>query len=251
MQTMEGIHMEELSLEQKTQRALDIAEVQNVMSKHAYYHSVGYHFQELEDIWVREDGSYAATASFGQNHGYLVGMKRIKQCYGKLNERNRKKNLERVHKLYPEIENVKENEGVGSLIMHTLTTPIIEVAGDGKTAKGMWYSPGQVTEVGPDGKPIAMWMWEKYGVDFVKEDGKWKLWHIHMYTDFAVPPGKSWIDLTAKSDFSSGGTVERPPEMKPDIEKVTYKGWSPTTVPQFIPMPEPYYTFSETFSYGP
>ena len=150
--------MKELSLEQKVQRALDIAEVQNVMSKHAYYHGVGYHLQELEAIWVKADGPHAATASFGQNHGYWVGMERIRQFYGELNERNRKRNLELVSQRYPEVENVRENEGVGSLIMHTLTTPIIEVAGDGKTAKGMWYSPGQVTEVGPDGRPVAMWM---------------------------------------------------------------------------------------------
>ncbi len=39
--------------------------------------------------------------------------------------------------------------------------------------------------------------------------------------------------------------------MEPDIEAVTYSEWSPTTVPQFTPMPEPYHTFSETFSYGP
>lgn len=243
--------MKEPSLEQRIQRALDIAEVQNVMSKHAYYHGVGYHLQELRDIWVKEGGGWAETASFGQNHGYWVGIRRIKQVYGELNEKNRKKNLAMVSKLHPEVENIRENEGVGTMIMHTLTTPIIEVAGDGKTAKGMWYSPGQVTEVGGDGRPMAMWMWEKYGVDFVKEDGKWKLWHIHMYTDFAVPPGRSWVDPTTKSDFSFGDTVERPPEMNPDIEVVTYKEWSPTTVPQLIPMPEPYYTFSETFSYGP
>lgn len=240
------------NLEKMIQRALDAQEIQNVMSKHAYYHGVGYHLQELEDIWVKEGGEFDATASFGQNHGYWVGMKRIKQTYGDFNEKNRKANLEKVCKLYPEVKNVKANEGVGSLIMHTLTTPIIEVAGDGKTAKAVWYSPGQVTEVGPDGTPFAMWMWEKYGVDFAKEDGKWKIWHIHMYTDFAVPPGKSWIDPTTKSEFSFGNTVERPPEMNPDVEIVTYKEWSPTTVPQLTPrLPEPYETFSETFSYGP
>jgi hypothetical protein len=243
----------EMTLEQKVQRALDIAEVQNVMGKHAYYHGVGYHLQELGDIWVKPGGEFDTTASFGQNHGYWVGLKRVKQYYGELNEKNRKANLEKVSKLHPEVKNVKENEGVGSMIMHTLTTPIIEVAGDGKTAKGVWYSPGQVTEVGGDGKPMAMWMWEKYGVDFAKEDGEWKIWHIHMYTDFAVTPGKSWVDPAAGgSPFSSGDTVEKPPEMKLDVEKVTYKEWSPTTVPQLLPrMPEPYYTFSETFSYGP
>jgi len=244
--------MAKMTLEQKIQRALDIAEVQNAMSKHAYYHGVGYHLQELKDIWVKEDGGFAKTACFAQNHGYWVGIKRVKQYYGELNEKNRKTNLEMVSKLHPEVKNVKENEGVGSMIMHTLTTPIIEIAGDGKTAKGMWYSPGQVTEVGRDGKPMAMWMWEKYGADFVREDGKWKLWHIHMYSDFAVTPGKSWTDPAASGNpFSSGDTIERPPEMRPDIEKATYKEWSPTTVPQLTAMPEPYYTFSETFSYGP
>jgi hypothetical protein len=243
--------MMESSLERKVQRALDIAEVQNVMSKHAYYHGAGRHLEELEDIWVKEDGEFAMTASFGQNHGCWVGMERIKLYHGEFNERNRKRNLQLVSKRHPEVENVKENEGVGSLIMHTLTTPIIEVARDGKTAKGMWYSPGQVTEVGPDGKLMAMWMWEKYGADFAKEDGRWKLWHIHMYTDFAVPPGKSWIDPTTRNDFSSGDTAERPPHLQPDVEEVTYREWSPTTVPQLTPMPEPYQTFSETFSYGP
>ena len=123
---------------------------------------------------------------------------------------------------------------------------------DGKTAKAVWYSPGMVTEIGQDGKPFAMWMWEKYGVDFAKEDGKWKIWHIHMYTDFAVPPGKSWTDPEAKSSFSFGDTVERPPEMNLDVEITTYQEWSPTTVPQLLPrLPEPYETFSDTFSYGP
>jgi hypothetical protein len=99
--------MKELSLEQKVQRALDIAEVQNVMSKHAYYHGVGYHLQELEAIWVKADGPHAATASFGQNHGYWVGMERIWQVYGELNERNRKRNLGLVSQRHPEVENAR------------------------------------------------------------------------------------------------------------------------------------------------
>jgi len=244
--------IQELTLEQKVQKALDVQEVQNVMGRHAYYHQVGYHLKELQEIWVKEDGEYASTASFGQNHGYWVGIPHIKRTYGELNERNRKTNLAIMSKAYPEIKNTKDNEGVGTLIMHTLTTPVIEVAGDGKTAKGMWYSPGEVTEVMPDGGFMAMWMWEKYGADFVKEDGKWKLWHIHMYTDFATPPGKSWTDPTVSHNpFATGDTVEKPPEMRADIEIVTYKEWSPTTVPVLVPMPEPYYTFSETFSYGP
>jgi hypothetical protein len=111
--------MKELSLEQKVQKALDVQEISDVMGKHAYYHSVGYHLKELKDIWVKENGTYAATASFGQNNGYWVGMKRIKQFYGDFNEKNRKANLEKVSTLYPGVKNLKENEGVGNLIMLT------------------------------------------------------------------------------------------------------------------------------------
>jgi hypothetical protein len=132
--------------------------------------------------------------------------------------------------------------------MHPLTTPIIEVAGDGQTAKGMWYSPGQVTEVSSDGKPSANWIWEKYGVDFVKEDGAWKIWHIHMYTDFFTQVGKSWTDETADAPMGVGQPPVAIP--RPDKEEETYKVYSMTQVPQDAPrMPEPYYTFSETFSY--
>jgi hypothetical protein len=64
---------------------LDYQEIQNVMSIHAYYHGVGYHLQEMEDIWVKPEGEFGATASFGQNHGYHIGMQHIELTYGELN----------------------------------------------------------------------------------------------------------------------------------------------------------------------
>ena len=82
-------------------------------------------------------------------------------------------------------------------------------------------------------------------MDFVKEDGKWKIWHIQMCYD-NTPPG--W------------GAERRPPEgeegqMGFDLQMSRenpdpYKPWGPTTVPKIQPpFPEPYYTFDETFSY--
>jgi hypothetical protein len=186
--------------------------------------------------------------TFAQNHGYYVGYDSIYATYGKLNKVMQKANLALLRKHFPGLEDTEENLGSGTLIMHPLTTPIIEVAGDGQTAKGMWYSPGQVTEVSSDGKPSANWIWEKYGVDFVKEDGVWKIWHIHMYTDFFTQVGKSWTDETADAPMGVGQPPVAIP--RPDKEEETYKVYSMTQVPQDAPrMPEPYYTFSETFSY--
>ena len=58
----------------------------------------------------------------------------------------------------------------GQMMQHTLATPVIEVAKDGKTAKGVWMSPGHEARV-LGGKLTAMWVWGTYGEDFIKEDG--------------------------------------------------------------------------------
>jgi len=126
------------------QRAYEAREVQNTYSKHAYYHAYPQLYcQELKDIWVSEDGPYAKTARWTNPQGIQEGMALIKKNYCTTNMENLKKNLEKISKIYPEIKNVPENLRAGSgYTIHTQTTPIIEVAGDGKTAKGMWYSPG-------------------------------------------------------------------------------------------------------------
>ena len=60
----------------------------------------------------------------------------------------------------------------GSIFFHTLATPCIQVAGDGKTAKVTWASPGFEADCGKnvmDGSDhMAVWCWGKYGVDFIK-----------------------------------------------------------------------------------
>ncbi|MBP2643284.1 MAG: hypothetical protein H6Q67_1171 [Firmicutes bacterium] len=242
----------ELTIEEKIQRALDIQEVQNVMSKHAYYHGLGLNIEELENIWTQK----APNASFAQNTGYWVGYDSIMYAYGTIHLANQKVALANLQKNYPSVSD--DDLGAGTLIMHTLTTPIIEIAGDGQTAKGLWYTPGQVTEIGGDGYPSAMWIWEKYGVDFVKEDGEWKIWHMQICTDCTCPVAgdTSWVTTVTTSAAPAVSAVLKDTETQgvsptPDIEVTTYNSYSNTQVPQNFPkFPEPYWTFSETFSYG-
>ena len=217
------------------ERARASWECQNVLSRHNYYHATAMHLQELDDIWVKEDGEYAATAKFSQPQQVMMGLDTIKADYGKTGDQSARK---------------------GIWGMHLNTTPIIVIADDGKTAKGVWYSPG--VEVGfrgekdKDGNPVASgnWWWEKYGVDFVKEDGEWKIWHIQMYYDH-TPQISSETGSTIWTKPSGGGggggqALQPGHEANPN----PYKAWGPDTVPVLRPeLPEPYYTFSETFSY--
>jgi hypothetical protein len=76
----------------------------------------------------------------------------------------------------------------GQLHVHAMFTPVIEVAADGKTAKGVWDSFGPNINSASD---IGNWLWVKYGVDFIKEDGAWKIWHLQVYALFNTPFNKS------------------------------------------------------------
>ncbi|MCC7462258.1 MAG: nuclear transport factor 2 family protein [Gammaproteobacteria bacterium] len=255
------------------ERALASIQVQNVFSKHAYYHEAGKHRAEMEDIWVRKDGEYAATASWKQPMGMNVGYEAIWKFYVINKEAALARNLEDISRIDPSIRNSPENLGVGGeWASHTQSTPIIEIAGDGKTAKGIWESPGLHFSAEIRGGRISKrggWFWEKYAADFVKEEGEWKIWHLAMYYE-NTPPGWNADNGTYEAiprggpggPGSSGGPQavgKVAAELAPQTETVQmysadnpnpYKPWSPTKVPAIEPrFPEAYYTFSETFSY--
>lgn len=212
------------------QLAVDIHEINNLMNLHAWYHAASMNDVELDEIWSKRD-----DIVWAQNSGYWIGPESIRAYYGPKVERESTK---------------------GSFVWHTITTPVVEVAADRKTAKGVWYTPGIVGgyEMGFN------WMFEKYGVDFVREDGVWKIWHMHVYTDTSWPVGG---EITAGgSGGPPGGAAEAvgsegdmggnmpPMPNSADKAEVNYKELSPTTEIVLVPRPPlPYKTWSETWSY--
>jgi hypothetical protein len=223
------------------QRANDLHQLNNLMSLHAWYHAASMNDVELEKIWARRD-----DIVWAQNSGYWTGQKSIKEYYG---------------------TTVTRESTKGSFVWHTITSPVVEVAEDRQTAKGVWYTPGVVGSF-KEGKGNFNWMFEKYGVDFVMENGEWKIWHMHVYTDTAWPLGG---EITAKQGGpagapggSSGGSPDAKsetvgkeaqsapagPMKSPDKAFQNYKELSPDTEIVLVPRPPvPYKTWSETWSY--
>ena len=270
-------------------RALAMMEVQNTFSKHAYYHQVGKHCEEIADIWVAEDGPNAKTAVWTLSGNIMEGIAVIKDEYCTKHLNDQKKALTELSKIVPSVKDIPENIGAGSeYVMHTQETPVIEVAGDGKTAKGLWYSIGQSVRgtVDSSGKTSVGtgWMWEKYGVDFIKENGKWKIWHLINLMDQGpvdssqaqggpggapggpggapggqggAPGGQGGAQVQGGAPGGQGGAPGGQGgapggQGSTQFKKKTPESfkWSPTAVPRIDPaFPEPYYTFSETFSY--
>ena len=122
----------------------------------------------------------------------------------------------------------------GKLSCYTLTTQMLEVAGNAQTAKGLWLSIGaegdagelayddlgrpdrrvsgvHLTSVSPEGKRYqADWVWQKMAVDFIRRPQGWRLWHLHIYDMFRCPYGQDWVTFSARRpELNERWAVER------------------------------------------
>lgn len=195
------------------ERAQAYGEIQNIIAAHTYCYEAQQQAYEIENFWSkRDDISYS-----GQN-----GRKAVINYFVNTNNAARKAKLKRMSELFPdEVKNVPENEGIGDMVIHLLTTPYIQVAGDCKTAKGLWYVPSINVEIGMDGEPVPVTIWEKCEVDFIKEDGQWKIWHFTQWVQFAhvldkdiVGPAKLDRPFFQAQPLEGGGERQQgpPPE---------------------------------------
>ena len=142
----------------------------------------------------------------------------------------------------------------GMMALYATTSPMIEVAGDCQTAKGVWMSPGHETARDPKtGKLRGHWCWSKYGCDFVKEDGQWKLWHYHSYRVFRTPFDVSWVDYNEAEKTETEGRKTTEAHLglgEPDLPTTYDHPYSTSTKPELVPAPpEPYETFDDAKAY--
>lgn len=238
--------------QQAALRANDIADCNNLMGLHVWYHSAFLNDVELEKLWVTTPENQA-TAVWAQNANYWIGMDNIKAYYGPA---------------YPHENTMSQFQ------FHTTTSGIVEIADDRQTAKGVWYTPGII------GRYQGLQaLWERYGIDFIMENGEWKIWHLHVYTDFGygVTQGSGGGPGAPAPEPAAGpgaggppagdqGAPEQAERFGPEAggppgggpmaasqatADVPYRELGPDTYPDLIPRPpEPYTTFSETWSYG-
>ena len=82
----------------------------------------------------------------------------------------------------------------GDLSIDALSTPVIEVATDVKTARGAWFSQGLRTDK-KDGEINCRWYWTKLAVDFRLEDGAWKIWHMAVFPLLEADYETPWYDM--------------------------------------------------------
>lgn len=227
----------------------DQRDLKNLMGKVCYTMLLKQEKDMVSRFWSgRQD------ICLGVNDGYYDGAEAVKGYYQAIHDHTVEA-TEFLKKAFPDrMGKLTEEEqfGAGSMDVKPMDTAVIEIAGDGETAKGIWYSRGTYNDITPQG-PVAFWKLGVYACDFVREDGQWKIWHMLNLTDILVPGGKSWGDPNRTPypdlpEFAGAKAFQAP---APNVPKKLFETYYPGR--PFAPLPEPpvpYNTFAETFSYG-
>lgn len=187
------------------------------------------------------------------NDGSYVGPQNISGYFAVLVERNKLSARLLQQRLPEKLGDKTEEElyGIGPFHVKPLTAPVIEVAEDGETAKGLWFCLGCNAEVTSRG-PEASWTWGYFAGDFVYENDDWKIWHLQYLNDVDSLCGQSWGKAVESypelAEFAPLKDFRLPPYTVQETVRPLYTVDRPLTgAPR---LPEPYRTFSETFSYG-
>jgi len=121
--------------------------------------------------------------------------------------------LESVRALYRSFDVTKTIPGF--FILHMTVNPVIEIAKDGLSARSHWLSPGAA---GSD--KSAAWIWGPFYVDYVKEDGRWRIAHSNLVPLFRNRYETSWAQAP------DHGTVRGVLAAQPDEPSTLYRPYN-------------------------
>ena len=237
----------DFSTEELADRWYDRREVANLAGKFVTSLLLKQEATVFRRFWSREP-----DVCLRFNAGSYFGPEALQAYYAREAE-NTAAQSRMLRDLFPEkLSGLSEEElfGVGQMRGLPITTPVIEIAADSQSAKGLWHIQGAENDLTVYG-PLSRWTLGFLAIDFRKEAGEWKLWHVFHAEDVVAPMGESWLKPKAReplAEFAAVAAWKPLPFTHPRENYRPYAPDRPFTPPPAIP--EPYESFSETFSYG-
>ena len=149
-----------MDLEKQVAELEAIGEIQNLMGAYSFYLD-GRKYDEILELFSRREDTWVDLG------GVYRGREGLERLYpGKHYD-------EVVRGRYPGYR------GRGNVAKHPQNTPLVVVAEDGMTARGLWTSLGFAAFFlgGPDSTMFVQGMF-RYAADFILEDGAWRIWHM-------------------------------------------------------------------------
>ena len=124
--------------------------------------------------------------------------------------------------------------GPGHLAIHMTVNPVIEINKDRTKARGLWHSHGYCSFVGGDSYMQFLCL-GKYDMEYIKEDGQWKIYKFAYRQALMCPYEKGWVEEPVAASLAAS------PENKPDKPTTFYTPYNRYQINKFEPPPpEPY-----------
>lgn len=220
----------------EVERAADKADAYRQVVNAQCSHNWGYyqhlHKEELDQYWAQtvNDIVYAhgQEAFFGRESTYQYYIETPKQMCA-----NGRKNAEKNYGMQ-----FDPPEGPGYRVHNVISSPVVEIAGDGRTAQGIWMAHTFMSQMSADGSAMPSFGLAKYGDEFLLEPDGWKMWHRRDYVD-AMLPCRLLDDLPFENNI---------PLFQEGVKTIAQKGdmiYKPYSCTYREPeIPQPYITWS-------
>ena len=237
-----------LSTQTLLERWEDRRECQNLAGKFSHSYVCKQEGLIYERLWSKRD-----DVCFATNNGWYVGKDAVKGWYDALQAKNVLCSRLIKDRFPEELGEVSYEEalGVGLLGYKPVDTCVVEVASDGQTAKGLWVCRGGYMDLESDGF-VHKTEWSFLAIDFILEEGQWKIWHLQNLYDVDAPIGKGWSEprdyWEEEPTFAELKDFRMPEPTDPCVLREYYHAMRPFSPSPRVP--EAYDTFAETFSYG-
>jgi hypothetical protein len=142
--------------------------------------------------------------------------------------------FEGVTRFWTTVFSDKKFRGPGHLAIHMTLNPLVEINKARNKARGIWHSHG-FASMGMGGSPKMFLCLGKYDMEYVKEDGVWKILKFAYRIAFMCPYDKGWVDEPI------GGSIAGSPENRPDKPTTQFMPYSRHRINVFEPPPpKPY-----------
>jgi hypothetical protein len=242
-----------LTLSQRIHNAEGGQAAEYLHARHSFLHAQTHGKEEWGEIWSRSD-----DISWAHRFGRWRGFEAV--WYGSVAKYNWRgiSPYREMFALVPEITWLTDFRSLSEVSMHTLATDIIEVADDGQTARGFFLTPGVLfTALTPNMTYHGAALWERYGSDFICEDGEWKYLHEQVCPDIGgvFDAGNTAVEayqklLNPPPEGGPGGLEGEDIEMRLTDPGPLHFEYTPVqTVQNTVPWPEPYATMDNDNTY--
>lgn len=193
------------------ERLLDVHEIANLQGRYLYY-TQSHEYDRVLNLFDLDNPLVSAEIS---STGIYEGR-------------------EKVRALFPDLLGPLFMSP-GSLPIHMLTTPVIEVDDTGKRALGMWQTIGCNAFPGEAGM-VATWQQGKYDNEFVRTSEGWKFLRFRWLCNFRTPFEKGWVKepMAAVAPLDLSHFPER---CRPTRPSEPYPGYHPAVPMNFGPLP--------------